>query len=146
MARACLSAIFLGPRLGHQRSGLGFLCSLREEGSGEGGAAPSPAFAVRRTETSGGAGNRIAGGEIERDETGANGMIEGESIVPLGTDGDRSIPPKDDSGTIRTAPRSLIAALTKASGDVRIIGDVTVARLAAKLLAHVLEIDEHKSR
>ena len=27
MARACLSAIFLGPRLGHQRSGLGFLCS-----------------------------------------------------------------------------------------------------------------------
>ena len=27
MARACLSAIFLGPRLGHQRSGLGFLGS-----------------------------------------------------------------------------------------------------------------------
>jgi hypothetical protein len=50
---------------------------------------------------------------------------------------------EDDSGTIaRTHRHSLIAALTKAIGDPASVGDVTLARLAAKLLSHVLDANE----
>ena len=88
------------------------------------------------------AGNRIVGGAISRDPTGAKGGIGDEVKAPIGPVGDRSIPPKDDSGTIPTL-RSLIAAMTRALRDPRSVGDVTVARLAARLLLHVLDVNSH---
>lgn len=82
------------------------------------------------------AGNRIAGGETETHDMGANGMIDSDSIVRMTTDSDRWIPFEDDSGTIAPTPRrALIVALTKTVNDATVVGDRALARFAAELLS-----------
>lgn len=76
---------------------------------------------------------------IEGDPTGANVEIGNDAIPPDATPGGASIPPKDDSGTIRTPAReALRVALKDASDDPTIVGDLPLARDVAELLMHVL--------
>jgi hypothetical protein len=113
-------------------------------GSQRRNAAPAAASALLKQRDSvdedrGGAGNRIVGGGTERDATGANGMIESDSIVQMTPDSDPWIPFEGDSGTIAvTSHRSLILALNKAIADPATVGDLALARLAAKVLLRVL--------
>jgi len=66
-------------------------------------------------------------------------MIEGDLIVPLTPDSDRSVPPEDDSGTIPPTPRrALIVALTNAVNDPAVVDDLALARVVAKLLVRIL--------
>lgn len=89
---------------------------------------------------SGGAGNRIAGGATEPDPTGANGGIGDDAMAPIAPDGDRSIPPKDDSGTIRASPRRLlILALASAVGAAEEAGDSELAEFATETLRALLD-------
>jgi len=89
----------------------------------------------------GGAGNRIVGGGTEGDPTGAKGGIGDEVKAPIGPVGDLDGPSEDASGTIpATRHGSLIVALIAATGEPTIVGDRVVARLALRLLLHVLSM------
>lgn len=80
------------------------------------------------------------GGGTETYDPGANGGIANDSITPLATDDDRSIPPKDDSGTIPATPRrALILALATAVAAAAGVGDDELAEVATDTLRALLD-------